>query len=233
MNNTGIPSRKWMERLSTLNECDCYATLRLFYIQWVKMVDEREREAYNSLFNEALENVRPGLRRTIRLACYWILLGSLPFITKIFGYGFLPSSSWVSSTNLLGHGVGLTCAGISLWIIRRGGNGLPSDAAKICAAFTFLLIIYFIGRTAIVISLAVVLALVAGRNVELPFTISRMTSGKGCNSGIYVETLPFAFDSFCRIPKDQWSTLRAGDHVIIGGYGTSLGIFASSLRKSD
>ncbi|KAB1123937.1 hypothetical protein [Neorhizobium galegae] len=199
----------------------------------VKMIDERVREAANSLSIEISNNVSPGLRRTIGLVGCWVSLGFLPLFTKIFGYGFLPSSSWVSSTNLLGHGVGLACAGISWWIIRRGGDGSPSDAAKVCAAFTVLLIIYFIGRTAIVISLAVVLALVAGRNVELPFTISERVNEKGCKSGIYIERSPFLFESFCGIPKDQWNTLRAGDHVIIEGYGTSLGIFASSLRKSD
>lgn len=199
----------------------------------VKMVDPRLREASNSLATEIQKATGPRLRMGIRILRFWILIGFLPLLTGIFGYQFLPSSSWVSSTNLLGHGVGLACAGTSLWVIRRGGNGLPSDAAKVCAAFTFLLIIYFMGRTAIVISLAVILALVAGRNVELPFTISERASEKGCKSGVHVENLPFMFDSFCRISKDQWNTLSAGDHVIIEGYGTSLGIFASSLRKSD
>lgn len=81
-----------------------------------------------------------------------------------------------------------------------------------------------------------ILALIAGHQVELPYIVVRADDGYGtkrCRSPVELQGLPFYFDRVCGVPNDFRQSLTPGRLIVVIGRGTSLGVYAESLRRVD
>ncbi len=155
----------------------------------------------------------------------------------MFGIIFLPSGEWISISNAVGIVIGLVSSALLFWVAGKvvdknppGGNF--KNAAVILSAPLFG---FFVGRSVIVASVPMILAVVAGKQTELSFTVEDARKGnvRGCAHGVQLEELPVFFNDVCRIPEDVRSNLSKGSRVVVTGYGTPYGIFVGSLRQAD
>ncbi|TGE95079.1 hypothetical protein C9417_22190 [Rhizobium sp. SEMIA 4088] len=170
----------------------------------------------------------------------WLLLGILPFPVAmggmVLGYRFLPSAEWASKTstfgNFTGLALGILMCGLSL--VRQdlipGGDIKKAGVVLFSPLFGFVL-----GRNAALVAGPMVLALVAGHHVELPYTIARANrpNERHCNSPLELQGLLFTFDRLCGVPDEIRKSLRPGMHIVVEGHGTSYGVFASTFRRDD
>ncbi|MGV1758623.1 hypothetical protein ACQZ6F_20380 [Rhizobium sp. A22-96] len=170
----------------------------------------------------------------------WLLLGILPFPIAlggmVLGYRFLPSTEWVSTVGGFGTSTGLALGilicGLSL--VRQ--DLLPGGNIKKAMVVLFSpLFGYVLGRNAVIIAGPMVLALVAGHHVELPYTIARANKSneRHCDSPLKLQGLVFYFDTLCDVPDDIRKGLRLGMPILVEGRGTSYGVFASGLPQDD
>lgn len=161
----------------------------------------------------------------------WFLLGCVPVIVTMF-YNFVPSTEWISTTRIPGLGVGLASAALVSWGILKALPTASSGMKKIVIVFSAPFIGYFLGKNAAVIAVPMILALIVGHQVELPFTVERADGNrtKRCSSPVELQGLPFFFDRVCRVPDDFRQRLNPGSRMVVIGRGTSLGVYPYSLR---
>ncbi|HEY0124820.1 MAG TPA: hypothetical protein VGC14_24255 [Rhizobium sp.] len=91
---------------------------------------------------------------------------------------------------------------------------------------------HFFGSLPAVAGAPMILALVAGHHVELPYKVAQADerSHKGCSSPVELRDLPFLFDSLCGVSDDLRRALRQGMRITVEGRGTSLGVYASDVH---
>ncbi len=159
----------------------------------------------------------------------WLLLCVLPVIVTMF-YNFVPSTEWISTTRIPGLGAGLATAALMFWGVLKDAS--TSEMKKIFGVLFVPFFSYFLGKSAVVIAVPMILALIAGHQVELPFIVERADGNrtKRCSSPVELQGLPFFFDRVCRVPDDFRQRLNPGRRMIINGRGTSLGVYPDSLR---
>lgn len=179
-----------------------------------------------------------GFRRLVAIsAAIWLLLGMLPVFPKLFGCDFLPSIEWASKSSTFGLSAGLISAVLMLWAVLKGVHRIPGGEVKQGLTVLFSpLFGYFWGKTTAVIVGPMMLALIAGHQVELTFMVERADRDSyrgGCRSPLELQGLPWLFDRICGVPNDFRHGLAPGRRVVVIGRGTSFGIFAESLRQVD
>lgn len=178
-----------------------------------------------------------GFRKLVAiLVAVWLLLGLLPVFAKMFGYDFLPSTEWASKSNTLGLAAGLISAVLVLWAVLKSLHKVPGGKAKKAGSVLFSPFFgYFLGKAAAVIVGPMMLALIAGHQVELTFIVERAdrAGSRRCHSPLELQGLPWLFDRICGVPNDFRHGLAPGRRVVVIGRGTSLGTFAESLRQVD
>lgn len=88
-----------------------------------------------------------------------------------------------------------------------------------------------IGKEPFAVALPMALAMVAGHQVELSFTVANADNwgDSKCRTPVELEGLPFLFDTICRVRDDVRMSLLPGKPAVVTGRGTSLGLFAESL----
>lgn len=163
-------------------------------------------------------------------------LGLLPVLPMVLGYPFLPSIEWASSSSTAGVAAGLIAAAFVLCADLKDSPLIPGREAKQAPGLLlFALIGYFTGRSAAVIFGPMMFTLIAGHPVELTFTVEAADSDGSmrCSRPLELQGLPFFFDRICRVPEDVRQRLTPGGHVVVIGRGTSLGVFAESVRPVD
>jgi hypothetical protein len=165
----------------------------------------------------------------------WFSLGFLPVFVTMF-YRFVPSTEWISTTSIPGLGVGLATAALVAWLVLKAlptasASGMKKIAIVVSAPFLG----YLLGKNAAVIAVPMILALIVGHQVELPFTVVRADGNrtKGCSSPVELQGLPLLFDRVCGIPNEFRQSLTPGGRILVIGRGTSLGVYAESLRQID
>lgn len=164
----------------------------------------------------------------------WALAGALPVLAKMFGYQFLPSMEWLNRTFLVGIGAGLISAGGAVWIVCRRLATAPDggEVRKAAAVMGAPFLGYFFGNHAVVFTGPMIIALLAGSQVELSFTVAdanRHISSR-CPSSIELQSFPIVFERLCGVPEEVRRNLVSGGHIIVSGRGTSLGVYADRLR---
>jgi hypothetical protein len=129
----------------------------------------------------------------------------------------------------------LTGAMLFLFIIKSIDTQPGSDFKKACAIIMSPLFGYVMGRNAVVILGPMILGLVVGHQVELPFTVSNAdhSGSRGCRSPVELESLPMLFDGLCRVPDDLRRSLGPGKKVVVTGRGTTFGVFAERFHPVD
>ncbi|WP_395449940.1 hypothetical protein ACHMW7_09080 [Aminobacter sp. UC22_36] len=170
------------------------------------------------------------------LAIVWVLLGLLPLFANMLGTGFLPSTEWASGTGTYGLVAGLATALLLLWaVLKAPRDEKDTDLRRFAGAIAALLFGFLIGKSVVDVTGPMAIALVAGDETELQFSVLRAdgSGSKGCYSPVELEGLPAYFDSACGVPEAVRDSLAPGMHIILTGRGTSLGIFARHIRRAD
>lgn len=166
----------------------------------------------------------------------WVLLGGLPIFSKMVGIGFVPSIKWMAISNLLGVAAGVVSAALMLWLVLKSVAKTPvSGRKKFCGVVGAPLLGYLVGRNIAVLVGPMAIALIAGQQVELPFTVAYAdrVGTRGCRSPIELQGLPFLFDRLCGVPNDIRLGFGPGSQVIVTGRGTTFGVYPESLRRVD
>jgi hypothetical protein len=182
---------------------------------------------------------RPLMRAAVMLAQVWLWLGIMPFIGERFGqmlgYSYLPSTEWVTRTNLAGFVVGLISGALVLWFLVIKKVLPDADVKRFFVLLGTPVFGFFLGRNVVVIAVPMIIALVAGHQVELPFTVAHAdhSGGRGCHSPIDLQEMPFFWDRLCDVPDTFRHALSPGKHIAVIGLGSSLGVFAEDLHRLD
>ncbi|MBB4189646.1 hypothetical protein [Sinorhizobium terangae] len=143
---------------------------------------------------------QPRIKPARILLFVWVQLGVLPVFAKMIGYNFLPSVEWVSRTSISGLATGLVSAALLFWIARNGMEIAPGGPfRKAIGVIAAPFIGYILGKNVVIIAAPMILALIAGHQVELPFTVADVdrNGGRRCNSPLDLQGLPLrAFAAF-------------------------------------
>ncbi|SUU90700.1 hypothetical protein EDC40_101166 [Aminobacter aminovorans] len=171
------------------------------------------------------------------LILVWVLLGLLPMLARmIVGAGFVPSTQWASSAGTYGLVAGLATALLLLWVVQKAPRDeKDTDLWRFAGASAALLFGFMIGKNVVDVTGPMAIALVAGDETELQFSVERADGGrvKGCPSPVELEGLPMLFDRACGVPQAVRDSLAPGMNIILTGRGTSLGIFARQITRAD
>ncbi|MBP1874011.1 hypothetical protein J2Z19_003730 [Ensifer adhaerens] len=167
----------------------------------------------------------------------WAAAGALPLLAKMFGIQFLPSTEWLNRTFLVGICAGLFSGGGAVWIVARRLSSIPGggEVRKAVAVIGAPFLGYFVGRHAVVYAGPMIIALVAGAQVELSFTVAdanRHYSSR-CPSSIELQGFPIIFNRLCGVPEEVRRNLSSGKEIIVSGRGTGLGVYVDRLRPGD
>ncbi|MBY5413092.1 hypothetical protein HFO98_32680 [Rhizobium leguminosarum] len=156
----------------------------------------------------------------------------LAIFVRMFGFYFLPSIEWTSKANDLSIAAGLLPAAFLSWVAWKAMDVTPlGDGKAAIAMFSAPIFAYFMGKNLIAVALPMTLAMVAGHQVELSFTVAHADrwGDSKCRTSVELEGLPFLFDTVCRVRDDVRMSLLPGRPAVVTGRGTSLGVFAESL----
>ncbi len=148
----------------------------------------------------------------------WFLLGFLS--TAVVGvFNIVPSVEWVAETNLLRTIVGSLSAALFGWGFWKGGKQLEMGKLKrVVSTAGSPFIGYFVGAN-ILFVWPLLLPLIAGHEVALPFTVDRATDRGGgiCRTPVDLEDMPFLIGRVCNVPQSIRSSLRPGIGVVVRG----------------
>ncbi|MFS8114880.1 hypothetical protein QD460_24385 [Rhizobium jaguaris] len=167
------------------------------------------------------------------LLLVWFALGFISIFATLGGYGFVPSTWWVATTSSFRISVGLVSGVLCLYAVAKGmGASDEGQLKKIGAILISPFMGYFLGSTPAVITGPMILAILAGHHVELPFKVAEANGNnhKNCRTPVELRDLPYLFDNLCSVPDYLRQTLKPGMRIIVEGRGTSLGLYASSFR---
>lgn len=179
-----------------------------------------------------------GSRAKILRATFliWLLFGLLPAFFGIFGFDYIPSADWVIASNGVGIGFGLATGLVFLCSYLANIDKVPGgDVKKTLGAFAAPFFGYFSGKSAVVVSCPMILALIAGAPIELSYTVERAT-GRGsrhCRLPVELQHLPLFLDNICGVSDDVRKTLTPGTHVVVIGRGTRYGVYVDRILKVD
>ncbi|HEV7317317.1 MAG TPA: hypothetical protein VGO04_01735 [Ensifer sp.] len=179
----------------------------------------------------------PGPSRC--LALILALLGWLPLWAKMLGFPFLPSVEWMATSDIAGVAVGLVLAAGILWLIYASKYRIRGSETKrlfvIFAAPLYVLYGYHTGKNIVVFAGPMIIALIAGQEVEIPFTVAdaERHDTSRCRSPVELQDVPFLFNSICSVSDEFRQSLHPGGRVLISGRRTSLGVYIEGLRRAD
>jgi hypothetical protein len=79
------------------------------------------------------------------------------------------------------------------------------------------------------------LPLIAGHEVALPFTVQGATGhgARNCRTPVDLEDMPFLIDRVCNVPESIRSSLTPGIGVLVLGWGTRLGVCAREVSLTS
>jgi hypothetical protein len=122
-----------------------------------------------------------------------------------------------------------------LWIATLGDTPPDKGAKRFLGPFGAVFFSFFLGKTTVVIAVPMIIVLVAGHQIEMPFTVARADhfGSRGCGSPLDLQGLPFVWDTLCDVPDAFRQTLSPGKHIAVIGRGSSFGVFAEDLHRLD
>lgn len=173
------------------------------------------------------------------LAGVLVLLGWLPLWAKMLGYPFLPSIEWIATSELPGCAVGLIVAAAFLWLIYKSKYRIRGGETKRLMLIFFFPIYgiwsYYTGKNVVVFAGPMIFGLIAGQQVELPFTVAdaKRHGTSRCSSPVELQEISFLFNSLCRISDEFRHGLLPGGRVFVSGKGTDLGVYVEGLRSDN
>ncbi len=169
------------------------------------------------------------------LVLVWFLLGSLPMLALVFHDQYIPAPDWVDRISNVAWSAGLITALVFAFFAWIGRANIPGGRIKF--AFTLLcapLFGLFLGWSAVMFGIPMVVAMVAGHETEMQFSVVRADGfgGRRCRNPIKVE-IPLLFDEVCDFPDSFRETLGPGDKIVLTGRGTTMGLFPVGAGKLE
>ncbi|NTF43053.1 hypothetical protein [Rhizobium rhizogenes] len=183
------------------------------------------------------ESKTNAVRRPAKLAAIflliWILLGLVSVFSRLFGYGYLPSTSFLNGTASLRITLGLIGAVLVTISSIKNIDIENGELRKILAVLTSPFLGYFLGNTPVTIGGPMLVAAIVGHHVELTYQVSNADGPghKGCRLAIDIQDMPFGFSSLCGVPDDLREGLKPGTQIVVEGRGTSLGVYATAFHR--
>ncbi|TIX89165.1 hypothetical protein [Rhizobium sp. P44RR-XXIV] len=168
------------------------------------------------------------------LLAIWGLLLFFSLFGGGFGYGYVSSTEWAAATSSFRIFAGLISAAAGFAIVlKQATESNMGELKKIGAVLIAPVLGYFFGSLPAVAGAPMLLALVAGHHVELPYKVAQAdgTGRKGCRSSIDLQDLPYPVASLCGVSEELRQTMRPGMRIMVEGRGTSYGVYASDFRR--
>ena len=145
------------------------------------------------------------------------------------GYAFLPSRQWVLAFD--GYGLLPGLMGSASCALAALAHKPPTTTAlkKIAAVLLVPLLGFILGQATPTAVVPVIWSIVAGSQVGQVHVVESAdgASSRRCGYSIKLRDLPFGFDRICHVPISARSGVAAGDQIVVQGYGTSYGVYAS------
>ncbi|MDR6666380.1 hypothetical protein [Rhizobium sp. 1399] len=166
--------------------------------------------------------------------CSWFLLGFLSSAV-VAVFNFVPSAEWVAETNRLRTIAGSMSAVLFVWGVWKGGKQLQGKKlTRVLTVIISPLLDYFVGGN-ILLVWPLLLPLIAGHEVALPFTVQGATGhgARNCRTPVDLEDMPFLIDRVCNVPESIRSSLTPGIGVLVLGWGTRLGVCAREVSLTS
>jgi len=141
------------------------------------------------------------------LVAGWFLLGLFSSFFLVIGLNFIPSTEWAAATHRCRMILGFVFAPLTVWVAWQGGKkAKASELSRILVTSFSAPFGYFLGGNILFIW-PLLLPLVAGHQVALPFTVLRATDigVKNCHSPVILADMPF----FC-----WWNVPRPREYQI-------------------
>jgi len=170
-------------------------------------------------------------RLFLLLVATWLLLGLFSSFVLIVA-NFIPSTEWAAATHHWRMILGLVCAPLFVWVAWKGGEkAKASELNRVFVASFSAVFGYFLGGNILFIW-PLLLALTAGHQVSLPFTVLRATDigVKYCHSPVILVDMPFFAHGVCHVPEGIRTSLSPGSRILVRGWGTRYGVYADELR---
>jgi hypothetical protein len=173
-------------------------------------------------------------RLFLLLVATWLLLGLFSSFVLIVA-NFIPSTEWAAATHHWRMILGLVFAPLSVWVVWQGGKkAKASERSRVFVVSFSAFFGYFLGGNILFIW-PLLLPLIAGHEVALPFTVLRATDigVKYCHSPVILADMPFFADGVCHVPESIRTRLSPGSRIVVQGWGTRLGVYAHDLSLAD
>jgi len=178
----------------------------------------------------------PSRFARLKIAAFiWVLFCLLLSVTKVFGFQCFPSLEWISLINTVSTITGIFTAVLMLVFLLYTDRDFEKKPVKNAIFFiVFPFLGYVIGKNSVFIAVPMIFAIFFGYQTELVFMVSSIgEGGRRCSNPINVDGLPVFFDSICNFPQSVTRDIKPGDRIMVGGRGTSLGVFASRIRRVE
>ncbi|WP_394889651.1 hypothetical protein ACG873_30630 [Mesorhizobium sp. AaZ16] len=177
----------------------------------------------------------PRLVRILSIVPF--LLGPLPVFAILFGHQYLPAPAWVSLIGPFAWIAGALSAVLFFWLIQ----GDSSIHEKYGPLARLTLIVFtpimglWMGYTAVTMGGPMIIAILAGQEEELTFTVTEATrwGDRKCRNPIEIDGMPALFDRICHLPEEFRRTLIPGVQIVVGGRGTQWGVFLENARRKE
>lgn len=174
------------------------------------------------------------------LFCGMLLIGVVPRL--LFGVRFLPSQDWVVRAapfaNNLGIAFGTFASALVIAARLKHPESLEQPQFKRFPKLKFLAAIFVSGFLTwfscffiVMNGIPMAQAVAAGAEVFLPYTVEDPLSyrGRKCRSAMELADMPGISNHLCRVPDTLRYSLSKGDTVYAVGWGTSKGVFYTSI----
>lgn len=163
----------------------------------------------------------------------WMFLNVVSVFSRFFGYGYLPSTTFLNETASLRITLGLIGAALGMISSIKGIDIEDGELRKIVVVLTSPFLGYFLGNTPVTIGAPMLMAAIAGHHVELTYQVSKADGppDKGCGSPIDIQDLPFPFYRLCGVPGDLRLGLEPGTQIVVEGRGTSFGVYVTAFHR--
>lgn len=171
------------------------------------------------------------------LGLYYLLVGMLmvlPTFLNVFHTQWLPSPAFASQIRVIALLVGLATSLSCLLMfkhverIRKAGK----DSQGFAAALLLCLFLAVCGYYSTITTVPMMAAMLAGKDVEMTFTVKKIWPFpiKYCGRAVELRGLSPHYGTLCSVSPELADQLNPGSEIVVAGRGTSWGLFASSAR---
>lgn len=160
-----------------------------------------------------------------------LVVAVAPFVMMMIGQPFLPSPAWAESSQVAALVVGCVVAVFfAIWV--AGAMFAHYHPLRLVVArLAFAGVGFALGLLAVSATVPMVLALVAGRQMQITYVVENVPlyDRRGCRGSVDLQDMPPIYNSLCGIPRETRSKLTRGRQIAVEGRGTEMGLFPARI----